>query len=76
MTVKVFASGPWPAVRPVCSVPVQPVADDRSCACSSWPSEILTVMFAQSMPAPVVPSSGSVTETFYGILSVKAASLP
>ena len=33
-------------------------------------------MLAQSMPAPVVPSSGSVTETLYGILSVKDASLP
>jgi len=65
-----------PAVRPVCSVPSQPVAVERSCACSSCPSEILTVMFAQSMPAPVEPSSGSVTVTLYGILSVKEASLP
>ena len=76
MTVKVLASGPWPAVRPVCSVPVQPVALDRSCACSSWPSEILTVMSLQTIPAPVVPSSGSVTVIVYGILSVKDASLP
>ena len=33
-------------------------------------------MSLQEMPAPVVPSSGSVTETLYGILSVKDASLP
>ena len=76
MTVNVLASGPWPAARPEDRTPSQPVALDRSCACSSWPSEILTVMSAQLMPAPVEPSSGSVIETLYGILSVKDATWP
>ena len=60
-TVKVLASAPWPEVRPDLKVPSQPVWWLRPWACSSWPSETVTLTSLQEMPAPVVPSSGSVT---------------
>ena len=61
----------------MCSVPWQPVVEERSCACSSWPSEILTTTLAQSMPPSVVePSSGSVTCSLNGTVSVNEASWP
>ena len=70
-----LASAPWPAVRPVENVPSQPVVWDRPWACSSWPSETVTRTLVQLMPAPVVPSSGSVTEILYGTLSVNDGDL-
>src|SRR3954469_8496403 len=75
-TVNVLASGPWPLVRPVLNVPVQPVCWERPCECWSCPSEIVTCTSLHEIPAPVVPSSGSETEIVYGTVSVNAATWP
>ena len=74
--MKVLASAPWPEVRPALTTPSQPVWSERPWACSSWPSWTLTTTSLQEMPEPVDPSSGSVTQILYGILSVNDAIWP
>ena len=76
MTVKMFASMPWPAMPLSVNSPEQPVSEDSSCACVSWPSLNSIRTLSQEIPLPVLPSSASVTDTSYGIVSPKSATFP
>ena len=76
MTVNTFASTPWPSTPVSVNSPSQPVADDSSCACVSCPSLNSIRTSVHAIPDPVEPSSASVTEIRYGILSPKSAILP
>ena len=77
MTVKMFASAPWPPSVPVSNVPSQPCCWDSSWACWSWPRLTFSVTSSQSMPPSVVePSSASETVMWNGTMSPKSAILP
>ena len=76
MTVNMFASTPWPSTPVSVNSPSQPVAEDSSCACVSWPSLNSIRTSSQRSRLPVEPSSASVTEIRYGIMSPKSAIRP
>ncbi len=76
MTVKMFASIPWPAMPVSVNSPSQPVSEPSSCAWESWPSLNSTRTLSQEIPLAVLPSSASATDTRYGIVSPKSATLP